>query len=366
MSVIQGRRKQTLRLTTLLFLLIFCYYSTTFLHQLYTERLKAGVPSLHLNTEDSHLPCWTLPGADSTLVILKTGSTELEAKLPVHLSTTLQCIPHSLLFSDAAEVFRGRTVLDALESVSPSLKDTNPDFELCRTLREHGRAALDQKNGLTSNGTFEESWTGHQENPGWKIDKWKFLPMVNRTYHEYPNMKWYVFMEADTYISWPSLLSHLSGLDPSKPHYSGVQVYIDGVKFAHGGSGFIVSQSAMQLVVEHFRLHQGELEAYTDAHWAGDCVLGKAFADAGVKLQSAWPVMQGDYPGIVPYIKDDGRPMPPIDERIWCNLAVSWHHMEADMVEDLWQFEQELLERRLLGGEVSAQSLSRRKLVFQC
>ena len=25
-----------------------------------------------------------------------------------------------------------------------------------------------------------DAWTGHTENPGWKLDKWKFLPMVKR------------------------------------------------------------------------------------------------------------------------------------------------------------------------------------------
>ncbi|KAK5137125.1 hypothetical protein LTR08_000630 [Meristemomyces frigidus] len=282
--------------------------------------------------------------ADETLVIMKTGSTELGARLPVHFSTTLQCYPHRLLFSDSAEVLSGQTILDALESVSPALKETNPDFELYRRLRDQGRDLL-ASNELhgSPNETMHESGTGHGDNPGWKLDKWKFLPMVNRTFHEYPEMKWYIFIEADTYIVWPSLLEYLATLDSSSPVYSGVEVYIDTVGFAHGGSGFIVSRPAMRLVVDHFNAHQQELEAFTDGHWAGDCVLGKAFADAGVKLTGAWPIMQGDYPGIVPYVAPDGRPMPPLDARIWCNPTVSYHHMQPEMVQDLWDFEQEWL-----------------------
>lgn len=159
-------------------------------------------------------------------------------------------------------------------------------------------------------------------------------------------MKWYVFIDADTYIIWSSLLDHLATLDHTKPFYSGSKVYIGSVGFAHGGSGYIVSRPAMRMVVEHFNAHKDELEAFIDGHWAGDCVLGKTFTDAGVELTAAWPIIQGEYPGMVPYLSPDSRPIPPFDTRIWCSLAVSYHHMQADMIEDFWQFEQEWLTNR--------------------
>ena len=316
--------------------------------------LEADTHSLGSSVKKEHLACRSLPGANETLVVLKTGATELEAKVLVHLSTTLQCYPHRLLFSDTAEALKDQPIIDALESVSSHVRENHPDFELYRWLRDHGRGVLasDEILGMV-NETGDESWTGHAENPGWKLDKWKFLPMVNRTLHEYPEMKWYVFIEADTYILWASLLEYLATLDHSKPYYAGVKVFIGEVGFAHGGSGFIVSQPAMRLVVDHFNTHQRELEEFTDGHWAGDCVLGKAFTDADVQLTDAWPIMQGDYPGIVPYVTPDGRPMPFTDERIWCNPTISYHHMEPAMVEDLWQFEQQwLLHVKEVRGQV--------------
>jgi hypothetical protein len=325
-------------------LFLICFSAATSLQQARISRLLADRRGSNSSLVRTRVSCRDLPGADEVLVIMRTGSTELEARLPVQLSTTLQCFPNRLLFSDSAEVFEGQTIIDALEFVSPVFKETNSDFELYRKLRQFGRESLDsdELHGMP-NETAPETWTGSDKNPGWKLDKWKFLPMVNRTFHEYPEMKWYVFTDADTYIIWPSLLDHLATLDHTKPYYSGVEVYIGSVGFAHGGSGFIVSQPAMRLVVEHFKTHQEELETFTDGHWAGDCVLGKAFTDAGVKLTGAWPMMQGDYPGIVPYIAPDGRPMPPLDARIWCNPAVSYHHMQSDMIKDLWHFEQKWL-----------------------
>lgn len=289
------------------------------------------------------LACGNLPGSNDTLIIMKTGSTELEAKLPVHLYTTLQCISHGLVFSDAKCTYHNESIIDALEAVSSEIKDNHPDFTLYRRLRRNALTA-DETHGILS-GDLKESWTGHQENPGWKLDKWKFLPMINRTFSEYPTMKWYVFIEADTYVLLSSLLQHLSKLDYTQPYYSGVRVYINDVVFAHGGSGFIVSQPAMARVVDHFTKHQSEFENFTADHWAGDCVLGKAFSEVGVRLTDAWPLIQGDYPGIVPYFGPDGRPMPPVNKRIWCSNTITYHHMQPDMVENMWHFEQQWLTR---------------------
>jgi hypothetical protein len=305
----------------------------------YPERKKQ-----YDSTRKDRLACEYLPGANETLVVLRTGSTELEAKLSVHLNTTLRCYPNRLIFSDSECTYEKENIIDALETVSTKVKEDHPDFSLYRRLRSHGRDALtaDETHG-TSGGKLEESWTGHQENSGWKLDKWKFLPMVNRTLHDFPSMKWYVFVEADTYILWSSLLQYLATLDHRVPYYSGVRVFINDIGFAHGGSGFIVSQSAMNRVVDHYTKNQLEFENFTDNHWAGDCVLGKAFSEAGVKLTDAWPIIQGDHPGIVPYFGPDGRPAPPVDKRIWCSATVSYHHVQPDVIRDLWRFEQEQL-----------------------
>lgn len=289
---------------------------------------------------EPHLPCWSLPGANETLIVLRTGATELKDRFPVHLSTTLRCYQHYMLFSDHEEVFKGEQVNDALATVNPEILTQHPDFELHRRLKEAGREVL-LANELSGSESEAIQWTGKAGNPGWKLDKWKFLPMVNQTLHEYPYMKWYVFVEADTYILWASLLEYLKVMDHTKPVYTGSQMYIGDVVFAHGGSGFIVSQPAMRMVVDHYTSHKSELESFTDGHWAGDCVLGKAFRDAGVKFVDAWPIMQGDYPGTVAYAKPDGRPIADPTKRVWCYPTVSYHHLSPDVVEDLWHFEQD-------------------------
>ena len=44
---------------------------------------------------------------DDVMVILKTGATEAQEKVPVQLRTGLQCVPHFAVFSDYEEVING-------------------------------------------------------------------------------------------------------------------------------------------------------------------------------------------------------------------------------------------------------------------
>lgn len=145
-------------------------------------------------TFSSQSSCSNLPGANETLVVLKTGSTELDDKLPVHLKTTVRCYPNYMIFSDYEEDYQGVRIYDALEFVDKNTRDTHPDFELWRRLKAQGREAI-ISSGFGKAGTDISSWTGNKDNPGWKLDKWKFLSMVKKTLLEYPDMKWYVFAE---------------------------------------------------------------------------------------------------------------------------------------------------------------------------
>ena len=287
------------------------------------------------------LPCRSLPGAEDVLMVLKTGSTELQDKLPIHLTTTLRCYPNYVIFSDYEEDYHGEHILDALDNVDPQLKKDHPDFELWRRLQSAGgRSALkpSERSGPISR---PQGNTGKPSNPGWKLDKWKFLPMMNRTLVEYPEMKWYVFFETDTYILWQTLLNYLRALDWTKPYYVGGQIWIGDIVFAHGGTGFAVSRPALTQVVNMFRENQKEWEDFTNGHWAGDCVLGKAFKDSGAPLLYAWPIWQADDVGNMNYERVDNG------HRLWCKPSVSYHHLSPSVVEEMWGFEQEWISKNL-------------------
>jgi hypothetical protein len=292
------------------------------------------------------LPCHELPGGQETLFILRTGATEIADRLPAHISTSLRCFPNRIVFSDYEEQFDGERVLDALEFTDPQIIANNQGFELYRRLQRDGRAGL-APSELSGSEAQALSDSGHNEIPGWKLDKWKFVPMVNRTLHEYPDMDWYVFMEADSFILWSTLQLYLSKMDPTKPYYLGVDTYIgDDPAFAHGGAGFIVSRPAMRSVVHCYSGHKAEIEAYTDRHWAGDAVLGKTFKDAGVPLTSVWPLVHGESTGHAFFARSGSPGVPKEYKQIWCYPAGTYHHMSSAAVESLWHFKQQWLEHR--------------------
>lgn len=120
--------------------------------------------------------------ASETMLVMRTGATEIMDRLPVHLNTLFPCAPNTLIFSDHSELFYGHQVIDVLSTVSEDIRLNNPDFELYRRLQHGGRAALrpEELSG-TAVKPDDSGNSGKSSLPAWKVDKWKFLPMFNHT-----------------------------------------------------------------------------------------------------------------------------------------------------------------------------------------
>lgn len=274
--------------------------------------------------------CRPLPGIEDVLVVLKTGITESQEKVPVHVRTTLRCIPHKLIVSDFEEDIEGLRALDVFRNVPDTLY-TNRDFAIYNRAQWGGRQALtEHDNTKVANGP-----SGMMENPGWKLDKWKFLPMIQEARAYRPDAKWYVFLEADTYPIWPNLLGWLENFDWTRKFYLGNQMQIGDHLFAHGGSGFVLSNAAMHAVANYHAENEKHWEEVTDREWAGDCVLGMALADAGIGLTWSWPhvttqsVWEQDALG-----EGFGKAQ-------WCYPPFTFHHMTPSDVERMYEFDQQ-------------------------
>ncbi|KAI5193590.1 hypothetical protein E4T38_09879 [Aureobasidium subglaciale] len=279
-----------------------------------------------------HHKCIPIPGLEDILVILRTGATESLTKLPVHFRTTLKCMPHYVVYSDIEESVDGHSVVDALDTVN------NSDFELYNRLKKDDRASYDLQE-LQQWSSVQNSGAGMINNPAWKLDKWKLLPLIEKALQYRPDANWYFFMEADTAILWLNLAEWLAKFDKTQPYYLGNQQQIGDVVFGHGGSGFAISKPAMQAAAEKFRNNRDEYEEFTANHWAGDCVLGKLLKDAGISLTWTWPNLQNAPISSVKYTANG------YSKRLWCHRAVSYHHMAPEEIEPVWQFEQQLLGR---------------------
>lgn len=264
--------------------------------------------------------CRTVPGAENVMVLLKTGATELYQKLPTHFLTTFTCVPNYMIFSDLAQQFGDIVVHDAIAPVSFVYREHHWDFELYRKLQHYHAEGQDM---------------GHlQGDGGWNLDKWKFLPMLHQAFESAEdNIEWFVVMEADTSLAWANLLRWLRTMDSSKPFYLGAQNVIGSTTFAHGGSGFVISRKAADML-EEVRYAKGKQSF--DADWeqalsyacCGDEVIARTLEEAGVTLTPAWPIIQGETVSSIDWTSNH-----------WCRPAISWHHVTPIEIDSLWQFQ---------------------------
>ncbi|KAF2199714.1 hypothetical protein GQ43DRAFT_442236 [Delitschia confertaspora ATCC 74209] len=268
--------------------------------------------------------CDSIPASafDNIQVVLKVGTAEVGSMLPTYLGSVLSCIPDPLIFSDHQEKAFGHTIFDALGYIPKEMKADNPDYEIYQEIQ----------NLKKENATLEKN------NNGWKLDKYKFLPMMELASALKPQKSWYFFVELDTYVNWENLLRFLQSLNPSKALYIGSPVWPPNKPvFAHGGSGFILSQTALQRLSKHgenFRTHgrAGSHQFGLDMtqECCGDEVLAKVLSNIGITNRGYWPMFNGETPSTVRFGSEQ-----------WCEAIVTLHHMHDRDFEDLRRFERD-------------------------
>ncbi|KAM3413694.1 hypothetical protein BST61_g10387 [Cercospora zeina] len=354
---------------------------------LYEHRFGPHSPTSNTDEYDDGdwSDCRHLPGAENILLIMKTGATEIYNRFPMHIETTLKCAPNYVLLSDLEHTISGNNipVHDVLKFVRPQTRHDHPDFELYHTIQEYHNTGQDVRTLSAST--------------GWDLDKWKFLPMLHYAWNltESPNyfnstIDWFVMIETDTALSWLNLIHFLLPLDANEPQYIGAPATFvaDGTAFAHGGSGIVMSRTAVQKVEEMRRTYvEGEVdgisneEAY-DRKWetltgqicCGDVVLSKAFMDVGVHVASARPTVQGDtrlsirfdslagesaylgrleeklrkkiLNGGVDGTEYAGFQELPDDVDLWCQTPVTFHHVTPVEVDEFWRFQEDFVQHK--------------------
>lgn len=270
---------------------------------------------------DGDLPCKGLEGADDIFVVLKTGATEARQKVPIHLETTLRCIPHFAIFSDLAEEIDGYQIQDALDEYSDEIKRSNVNFAFYQQLHE-----------LRRNGRDFAELGDSASYSAWNLDKWKFIPMMEKALRQAPTQKWFYFMEADSYVVWSNLVRWVRVFDPDKPFYVGGQNWMMDRLFGHSGSGVLINRAAMEAAMAKRDENRGLWDKLTSGDLAGDLVVASLMDMIGVELTPAFPVLQGETPYSLDYTSSH-----------WCYGVVSYHHMPADWTKAMWDFEQSWL-----------------------
>ncbi|KAJ5815751.1 hypothetical protein N7474_007528 [Penicillium riverlandense] len=245
----------------------------------------------------------------SVQVVLKIGGSEDPERLDVLTSTVTRCITNLLIVSDREAVLNGHRVHDVLADLPPSFRAKAPDFDQYEALQR-------------DDGSFERA-------AGWRLDRYKFLPMVEYAKLSNPSAQWFVFLESDTYFFWDNLFRLLDQFDPDVPLYFGSPSPGHRAKrgevswFAYGGVGFVLSRAAVDKLVHRPVGSSGEFklpsltlqdEQLVTRECCGDSVLGWTLFKKGIKLSGLFP-MFNPHPlhGI------------PFDESFWCQPVISLH-----------------------------------------
>ncbi|KAJ2898545.1 hypothetical protein MKZ38_003836 [Zalerion maritima] len=293
-----------------------------------------AAPPLNLSAS----PCAGFPNKsdmEGILLVMKTGATEAFDKLPTQLLTSLQCFEPQdfLLFSDMDQQIGPYLIHDALDTVAESIKAHNSDFDLYRSQRE---CPISQKACL-----------GVQENSGksaWRLDKYKFLHVMVKTWDMRPGMDWYVFAEADTYIFWNNLVRFLKGkygtMNPKEKLYMGSVAMLSGRGFAHGGSGYVLSGAALKRLMEGGKGVANKFDQLAKDYCCGDALLSMAMEEnGGTTVKQLNPHFNGETPSTIRYGLSGG--VLGKDGNQWCEPIFTMHHMNSEEVMRVWKFDQE-------------------------
>ncbi|UKZ77573.1 hypothetical protein TrVFT333_005297 [Trichoderma virens FT-333] len=158
--------------------------------------------------------------------------------------------------------------------VNPSLQG-HPRFAKYRSLQE----AVD----LADEDKARELGQGF----GWELDALKFIAGMELAYKQMPEKKWYAILDDDTFLIGPSLYLLLSHLDPAKPYYLGSAVGDYKSRFAHGGSGTVLSQEAMRRLFDRPDIVAQSYIDSLDETW-GDRLVSLTLIKLGIYLNERY------------------------------------------------------------------------------
>jgi hypothetical protein len=271
-----------------------------------------------------HDPCKGYTSDPSIITVVKTGATEASRRLPPAMISYLSCAIAQndvLVFSDLDQHLGALHIHDSLDT--NTARENNTEFKLY----------YDQKRYLEEG--QEIGVLASRSSEAWALDKYKNIHTAQKAWELKPGKSWYFFIDADTYVVWPSLFALLKQYNPSTPYYIGTASESHRVPwgFAHGGSGYALSRAAMQLLVgSNATAIAKEFDTRAREECCGDIVFSWTMADVGVNLTNAHPMINGDW-------ANNYRFGPHETKGLWCKPLVTMHHVNEVEMGDFWAFE---------------------------
>jgi hypothetical protein len=119
------------------------------------------------------------------------------------------------------------------------------------------------------------------------LTRLQFIMGMDLMYERMPKKKWYIILDDDTFLIKPSLELFLSHLNPKHPYYIGNAVGDYKGRFAHGGSGVLISGAAMQRLFNHPDIVKSAYLNSLDETW-GDKLVATTLQQVGVYIDERY------------------------------------------------------------------------------
>jgi len=172
---------------------------------------------------------------------------------------------------------------------------------------------------------------------GWQLDVYKNIPAFKLLYDTYPNAKWYMMVDDDTYVFLSNLKKRLSYYNPDDKLYLGASWPIPTgcfpswsmARFAHGGAGIILSRGAMLAFIEKYDYC---VKSFDDCY-AGDVRLALCLNTVGIRINRlnhtniSWRGHSDQAPNL---------------EYSWlepCDLPLTFHHLYSKQQKLLFEIQ---------------------------
>lgn len=273
-----------------------------------------------------NVPCCNIPTSriPEFQVVFKMGASEPIDRVYSNLNHTSKCIPNVLVVSDKEQKIGRFHAYNVIANLPSWYRKHNKEFK-----------DYDNLNKPDTDASSISYANGH------RLDKFKFLPMIEYAYEKNPNAKWFIFLEADTFISWNNVFQLLDQYNHSLPLYFGSpapgRILPDGKKtwFAHGGTGYVLSSAAMERLVSRTDSLNGQylprlseqFETLIKEDCCGDSVLGYALAWKGIPLT-----------GLTPMFNPHSLHMLSFSTESWCIPIISIHKAQGQDISGLSDF----------------------------
>lgn len=253
------------------------------------------------------------------VVSVKTTTANAWTELPPQLVLTDVAYHDSLLLMGDLRLNLGPfTVEDVLDRYTESFVAENPELDRYRKTLDFAVRGVDLEQ-------LREKDPAKEKEELAKLDKYKILRWVERTWLLRPERRWYIFTEPDVHLVRPNLLSWLARYDAEQHHF------FVNPPTPDAGRSFILSQAVMKaIMVEHVDLipyYDSQIQSHKDAFDVLTAVLSSTL---NLDPTVTWPGISSYNPATIPY-----------GPGLWCDQVLTLSKMTPDLRGEMWRFEEQ-------------------------